>query len=169
MTGSRALHHVKARPTGPSVTKEAKFPSLTILAIPFAELPSIVSVINTATNMVTATIPVDVIPFGVAVSPGGSKVYVTNDGSNTVSVIDAATKIVTATIPVGSDPQAFGIFIQPAKPAPRFAGTPGKGNCYGQSVSALARQYHGLNGAAPALGFSGVRALQDAILAFCGG
>jgi hypothetical protein len=52
---------------------------------------------------------------------------------------------------------------------PIFAGTPGKANCYGQSVSALARQFGGLNAAAAALGFSGIRALQNVILAFCGG
>jgi hypothetical protein len=55
------------------------------------------------------------------------------------------------------------------QPAPRFAGTPGKANCYGQSVSALVRQYRGLNAAAEALGFSNVKALQNAILAYCGG
>ena len=51
---------------------------------------------------------------------------------------------------------------------PVFAGTPGKANCYGKSVSALARQFKGLNAAAAALGFTNVRALQNAILAFCG-
>ena len=51
---------------------------------------------------------------------------------------------------------------------PVFAGTPGKANCYGKSVSALARQLKGLNAAAAALGFTNVRALQNAILAFCG-
>jgi hypothetical protein len=76
---------------------------------------------------------------------------------------------VTATIPVGTNPYAFGIFIQPAPPPPRFAGTPGKANSHGQSVSALARQFGGLNGAAAALGFASVNALQEAILAFCGG
>jgi hypothetical protein len=48
-----------------------------------------------------------------------------------------------------------------------FAGTPGKPNCFGQSVSALARQYGGLNNAAAALGYPSVRALQKAILEFC--
>jgi hypothetical protein len=56
------------------------------------------------------------------------------------------------------------VFAQPV-----FAGTPGKANCYGQSVSALARQFKGLNAAAAALGFASVGALQDAIQAFCGG
>jgi uncharacterized repeat protein (TIGR03803 family) len=50
-----------------------------------------------------------------------------------------------------------------------FAGTPGNANCYGNSVSALVGQFSGLNGAAAALGFSSVGALQNAIFAFCGG
>jgi uncharacterized repeat protein (TIGR03803 family) len=52
---------------------------------------------------------------------------------------------------------------------PIFAGTPGKPNCFGRSVSALARQYGGLNAAAAALGYPGVRALQEAIMEFCEG
>jgi hypothetical protein len=51
--------------------------------------------------------------------------------------------------------------------APVFAGTPGKANCHGKSVSALAKQYGGLNGAAAALGFDSVDALQGAIQEFC--
>jgi hypothetical protein len=50
-----------------------------------------------------------------------------------------------------------------------FAGTPGRSNCHGQSVSALAKQYVGLNNAAAALGFANVNALQEAIQEFCGG
>jgi YVTN family beta-propeller protein len=128
-----------------------------------------VSVIAAATNTVTATIPVGVgaHPIGVAVSPNGSTVYVANEGSNTVSVIAAATNTVTATIATGGQPFAFGIFIQPAPQLPRFAGTPGFSNCYGVSVSALARQYGGLNRAAAALGYASVDALQNAILAYC--
>ena len=53
--------------------------------------------------------------------------------------------------------------------APVFAGTPGKANCDGQSVSALAKQYGGLNNAAAALGYSSVSALQNAIMGFCEG
>jgi hypothetical protein len=53
--------------------------------------------------------------------------------------------------------------------APVFAGTPGKPNCHGQSVSALARQFGGLNGSAEALGYASVDALQNAIMEFCGG
>jgi YVTN family beta-propeller protein len=130
-----------------------------------------VSVIDTVTNTVTATIPVgSPFPSGVAVSPDGSKVYVANwTAPGTVSVIDTASNAVTATIPVGNLPIAIGVFIQPLKPTPRFAGTPGKANCYGQSVSALVMQYHGLNAAAAALGFSSITTLEKAILTFCEG
>src|SRR5215472_14157861 len=57
-----------------------------------------VSVIDTATNTVSATIPTGLTPFGVAVRPDGSKVYVTETFSHTVSVIDTATNSVIATI-----------------------------------------------------------------------
>ena len=132
-------------------------------------LPGAVWVIDTTMDTVIATIPVGDGPFGVAVTPDGSKIFVANEFSSSVSVIDAATSAATATISVGGDPIAFGVFIQPPKPAPRFAGTPGKANCHGKSVSALAKQYGGLNSAAAALGFSSVSALQEAIMAFCGG
>jgi hypothetical protein len=50
---------------------------------------------------------------------------------------------------------------------PSFAGTPGKANCHGQSVSALARQYGGLNNAATTLEYSSVSTLQEAVTAYC--
>lgn len=55
-----------------------------------------VSVIDTATNTVTATIAVGKAPYGVAVTPDGTKTYVTNssDSSNGVSVIDTASNTV---------------------------------------------------------------------------
>jgi YVTN family beta-propeller protein len=124
-----------------------------------------VSVIATATNTVTATIPVGYNPQGVAVTPDGSQVYVTIY-PNTVSVIATATNMVTATIPVGRVPVAFGVFIQPL---PIFAGTPDFSNCWGQSVAALAEVFGGLDAAAAALGFPRVTALQNAIAAFCRG
>ncbi len=70
-----------------------------------------VSVINTATNAITDTIAVGCGPWGVAVSPDGSKIYVANHYSNTVSVISRATNTVTDTIPVGHAPSSFGNFI----------------------------------------------------------
>jgi YVTN family beta-propeller protein len=54
-----------------------------------------VSVIDTRTNKVTATVPVGAGPWGVAVSPDGRKVYTAN-WYYTVSVIDTATNAVTS-------------------------------------------------------------------------
>ena len=125
-----------------------------------------VSVIDTATNTVIATIPVGSFPLGVAVTPDGRKVYVANSGSNNVFVIDTASNLVLAVVSVGIQPVAFGAFIR--QPAP-FAGTPREPGCHGKSVSALAEQFGGLPAAATARGFSSVPALQDAINVFCRG
>jgi YVTN family beta-propeller protein len=55
-----------------------------------------VKVIDTATDTVVATIPVDTAVGGVAVSPDGSRVYVT---PYSIKVIDTSTNTVAATIP----------------------------------------------------------------------
>ena len=123
-----------------------------------------VSVIDTATNIVIATIPVGIGPAGVAVSPDGHKVYVANESSAAVSVIMTESDTVTGTITFSRFDNPFAVVFQPP---PKFAGTPGKVNCHGKSVSALAKQYGGLSHAAAALGYASVKALQDAISAYC--
>jgi YVTN family beta-propeller protein len=60
-----------------------------------------VSVIDTVTNTVTATVHVGITPLGVAITPDGKKVYVTNAESDNVSVIDTATNKVIATVNSG--------------------------------------------------------------------
>ncbi len=70
-----------------------------------------VSVIDTATNTVAATVPVGNFPNGVAVTPDGARVYVANVFGNTVSVIDTATNTVTATVRVGLNP--LGVAVTP--------------------------------------------------------
>ena len=84
-------------------------------ASPFAyitnEESNDISVIDTPTNKVTATISVGSNPVGAAINPNGTKVYVVNVHSNDVSVIDTATNTVTATVPAGSSPQ--GVAVSP--------------------------------------------------------
>jgi YVTN family beta-propeller protein len=63
-----------------------------------------VSIIDTATNNITATVNGLNNSFGVAVTPDGTKVYVTNTGNDSVSVIDTATNNITATLDIGSTP-----------------------------------------------------------------
>src|SRR5208283_3340402 len=53
-------------------------------------------VINTATNKIISTLNVGQFPWGVAVNPDGTKVYVANSGSNNISVINTATNKITA-------------------------------------------------------------------------
>ncbi|MGH2670667.1 MAG: beta-propeller fold lactonase family protein, partial [bacterium] len=76
------------------------------------ERSNTVSVIDTATDTLTATVLVGTAPRGVAVHPAGTFVYVANLASDTVSVIDAATNTVIETIPVGLFPQ--GVAVHPA-------------------------------------------------------
>ena len=97
------------------------FYSIPAKAQPFAYITNTgnntVSVIDTATNTVTATIPVGTDPFGVGVSPDGSRVYVANgQPSNSVSVIDTnpsspSFNTVIVTVAVGRD--AEGLAVSP--------------------------------------------------------
>ncbi len=57
-----------------------------------------VSVIDTVTDAVIATVKVGVAPQSIAIAPDGKYAYVTNFGSNSVSVIDIATNTVATTI-----------------------------------------------------------------------
>ncbi len=63
-----------------------------------------VTVIDTATNNLVATITVGYGPYRVAFTPDGTRAYVPNYLADTVSVINTATNTVVATIPVGRLP-----------------------------------------------------------------
>ena len=82
-----------------------------------------VSVIDTATKTEIAAVKVGRRPYGIAVTPDGTRVYVANCGNNenlgnTVSIIDTATNKVTATVKTGFSPVAFGQFITPLPAQP---------------------------------------------------
>lgn len=87
----------------------------TASATPFAYIPNsgdnTVSVIDTATRTVVATIPVGGFPIGVAVDPAGHRAYVTNPNTDSVSAIDTTTNTVIAQNPVSRFPE--GITIRP--------------------------------------------------------
>jgi YVTN family beta-propeller protein len=70
-----------------------------------------VSIIDTETNTFIATFNVCFGPIGVAVSPDGKILYVTNGDINTVSIIDTTTKNVIATVNVGKKP--YGVAVSP--------------------------------------------------------
>ena len=69
-----------------------------------------VSVIDTATNGVIATISVSPVPRGVAITPDGAFVYVTHIGFPFgVSVIDTATNTVSTTVPLDLGAESIAI------------------------------------------------------------
>ena len=123
-----------------------------------------VSVLDTRTDAVLATLAVGGEPQGVAITPDGRKAYVVNYLGQSVSVIDTASDTVAAdTIALGFSSLVAGLFIQPKL----FAGTPGTRNCAGQSLSAEARRYGGTSAAARALGYGTVAKMQTAIRLYC--
>ncbi|MYS87497.1 IPT/TIG domain-containing protein [Embleya scabrispora] len=68
-----------------------------------------VSVIDTANNTTTATIPVGRGPYGLAANHAGTRVYVAGFDSAAVSVIDTATDTVTGTIATAGAPFAMAV------------------------------------------------------------
>jgi YVTN family beta-propeller protein len=77
----------------------------------FDDVNTDIFVIDTATNTVIATVPLYDHTEGIAVTPDGTKVYVTDQASSNVSVIDTATNIVIATVPVEGNP--VGVAVTP--------------------------------------------------------
>jgi YVTN family beta-propeller protein len=76
------------------------------------------TVIDTSTNVVTATVSVGEYPSGVVVAPDGTKVYVASSAyqenstyNSIASVIDAATNTVIASVPVGAG--SIGVAVSP--------------------------------------------------------
>ncbi|MGE5151949.1 MAG: YncE family protein, partial [Rhodospirillaceae bacterium] len=71
-----------------------------------------VSIVDTTTNAVVATLHVGSGPTGVAVNPDGTRAYVAVTGADKVAVIDTASNIVAASIAVG--PQPWGVAVNHA-------------------------------------------------------
>ena len=66
-----------------------------------------VSVIDTSTGTVVATIPVAAGPHGMAAASDGRTLYVSGDGSSEVTVVDVATDRVSKKIEVGKTPHGL--------------------------------------------------------------
>jgi YVTN family beta-propeller protein len=76
------------------------------------EFSNTISVIDTETDKVQATISIGNFPYGIDTNPLTSRVYVTNRGSNTVSVIDGSIDTKLLDITVGKSP--VGIAVNPS-------------------------------------------------------
>ena len=68
-----------------------------------------VSVIDTESRKVIATIPVAAGPHGMAITRDGATVYVSGDGSSSIDVIDTAIDKVVKTINVGKTPNGIAL------------------------------------------------------------
>jgi YVTN family beta-propeller protein len=97
-------------PQGIAVTPIKDIPPYTIYVANFGD--TTVSVIDVTSNKVVATLDGFVSPQGVAATPDGNYIYVTNTGngpSGTVSVIATATRSVVANIPIGGSPRGVSV------------------------------------------------------------
>jgi YVTN family beta-propeller protein len=68
-----------------------------------------VVVIDPATNKISGSVKVGQRPWGIALTPDGSKLYTANGPSNDVSVVDTRKLQVIKTIPVGKIPWGVAI------------------------------------------------------------
>src|SRR2546430_16291635 len=82
-------------------------------AAPFAYVPNersgTVSVIDTASDQVVATIKAGGKPRGIAASPDGRRLYVSDQPSGALLIVDLARREVSGQIPVGKSPEGVGI------------------------------------------------------------
>ena len=67
-----------------------------------------IDVLNTSTQTITGSFPAGTGPSGLAITPGGDYLYVSNS-SNQVLAISTATESIMATIPVGNNPGALAL------------------------------------------------------------
>jgi YVTN family beta-propeller protein len=90
------------QPYGVAITPDGRHAYVTNTATP----GSTVSVIDTTSNTVTATIDLGQEPYGVAITPDGRHAYVTNHAApaahgSTISVIDTTSNTVTCGCRIG--------------------------------------------------------------------
>jgi YVTN family beta-propeller protein len=74
-------------------------------------------IIDTSSNIFVGKVQESSNPgaYGIAISPDGSEIYVTNRGTNSVSVINSNSDTVTTTVPVGNDPHGVAVSPDGAK------------------------------------------------------
>ena len=112
---------------------------------------------------------------GLADNGGPTQTIALQDGSPAIDAIPLAECTDQSSNPITTDQRGFRrpdfgeVFcdIGAFESQETFAGKPRANHCRGVSVSALTKQYGSVAAAASALGFPSVRALQNAIRAFC--
>ena len=70
-----------------------------------------IAIVDTQQERMLASVPVGERPWGIALSPDGTRLYTANGGSNDVSVVDVRARKQIARVKVGEGP--WGIAIAP--------------------------------------------------------
>lgn len=89
---------VDSEPIGVAAAPDGSFVAVTNSHADAGGVGGSVSLIDTATRSVTATVPVGNNPTGLAISADSGSVYVANTGDGSLSVIDAASASVVSTV-----------------------------------------------------------------------
>lgn len=74
-----------------------------------SERSDVLSVFDTGTGALIATVPVGQLPVGLAVANDGTRIYVSNRDSGTISVVGGASDTVVATLPFSGVPEALSL------------------------------------------------------------
>src|SRR5688500_4928707 len=84
-----------------------------VSAAPFAYVPNensgSVSIIDTATDKVVGELRTGGKPRGIAVSPDGARLYLSDRASNSLLVVDLARREVEKRIPLGQSPEGISL------------------------------------------------------------
>ncbi|MCC3769021.1 beta-propeller fold lactonase family protein [Streptomyces sp. UNOC14_S4] len=94
-----------------------------------------VSVVDTTTRKLVAAVDAGTNPYGIARTPDGSKLYITNSGASDVSVLDTAQGRMTGAVTVGLFPH--GIAVSPDGTYAYVANTGPEGSGGSDSVSVI--------------------------------
>src|SRR5262245_9510077 len=89
----------------------ATCPTLAATAYVPNEGSATISVIDTATDKVTATLRHGKKPPGIAISKDGARLFLSDQTGNALVVVDIAKDAIVATIPLGDSPEA--IYLSP--------------------------------------------------------
>lgn len=100
-------------PTGAAVNPLPSRGFAYIVNYSFGNALGSVTLIDTETNTVTASVPVGKEPRYVAVTPDGNRAYVSNSGDNTVSVLDLTTSPPTVTDTLTGFSDSAGLAVTP--------------------------------------------------------
>jgi gliding motility-associated-like protein len=110
-TGDISAFTAKNTGTAPVTATVTVTPKIKGFAYISSALDNTISVLDPTGGQIVKTIPVGLYPYGVVVSPNGTRVYVSNILDKSMSVISTITNEVIATIPVGDHP--LGISVSP--------------------------------------------------------